>query len=254
MRLRPGITRRCAPLAAGGPAWIPSSSAGFILWLESDSGLTVSQWTDQSSNANHAVQATGALQPTITANAFGTLPGLTFNGAATYQYMQLTKALSALISAGAYTMLAVLKPITATASSGSSYLNDAFFAEEGGYFGAYIDAGAGTPKSVAGNYTATGDTLRKKDLVGLNQAFLHMQRHAGGNLYSSLNSDAEGAGTASTNTDSLSGAVQIGARATTLGSNSTIGAILVWNVDLDTQNPGDLALAKAYLKAKYGTP
>jgi hypothetical protein len=212
----------------------------------------VAQWTDQSSNANHAVQATGALQPTITAGAFGALPGLTFNGAATYQYMQLTKALSALIAADKHTMLAVLKPITATNSNAASYLNDAFFAEDGGYFGAYIDAGGGTPKAVAGNYT-TGDTLIKTNLVAINQAYLHAQRHVGGTLYASINSAAETT-TASGNTGSLAGNVQIGARATTLGSNSTIGAILAWNVDLDTQNPGDLALAKAYLKAKYGTP
>ncbi len=80
----------------------PSLISGLCLWLVGDEGITlasdgtsVSQWADQHTTANHAVQATGANQPQIHQKAF-VVNGVSrsvvrFDGAASYLVSPVTQ-------------------------------------------------------------------------------------------------------------------------------------------------------------------
>jgi MYXO-CTERM domain-containing protein len=63
---------------------------GMTLWLRADAnvvadaGNAVSSWGDSSGNANDAVQANAAKQPTLVANAFNGLPGVRFSGSSQF--------------------------------------------------------------------------------------------------------------------------------------------------------------------------
>jgi len=54
--------------------------AGIGGYYDANKGASVSSWADQSATAGAATQGTGAQQPVVTPSAFGSLPGLTFNG------------------------------------------------------------------------------------------------------------------------------------------------------------------------------
>jgi hypothetical protein len=61
----------------------PTELPGCALWLDANVGVTlvsgaVSQWADQSGNANHAVQATAGSRPTVT--AIGSFAAIRFDG------------------------------------------------------------------------------------------------------------------------------------------------------------------------------
>jgi hypothetical protein len=72
----------------GTPApFSPSDLSGLILWLDANnagsitqSGGTVSQWSDLSVNGANFAQSTGSLQPAYTASAINSKPGITFTG------------------------------------------------------------------------------------------------------------------------------------------------------------------------------
>lgn len=64
------------PVTPPTPSFAPTDISGLQLWLDAtdsdtitESGGSVSQWDDKSGNANHAVQASGSLQPTYTGSA-----------------------------------------------------------------------------------------------------------------------------------------------------------------------------------------
>jgi PKD repeat protein len=60
--------------------------SGMLLWLKADTGVVansgglVSQWTDQSSIGNNALQSIAANQPLLVSNQFNGLPVVRFNG------------------------------------------------------------------------------------------------------------------------------------------------------------------------------
>ncbi len=71
----------------GAGFWTPADlGASLALWLDADdastitlNGATVSQWSDKSGNAKHAVQATASLQPQYLATGFNNKPTLKFD-------------------------------------------------------------------------------------------------------------------------------------------------------------------------------
>lgn len=91
----------------------PLTVPGCVLWLDAsdiasitmDGSNKVSQWSDKSGNAKHAVQATGANQPTYNATAFGGKPALDW-GTGSVAAMRLT---TPNIGLGAYTFFAVVR-------------------------------------------------------------------------------------------------------------------------------------------------
>lgn len=71
---------------AAGAAWTPAELTSLALWLDADdagtitlNGSNVSQWSDKSGNARHAVQATAAYQPLYSAAGFNGKPTVRFN-------------------------------------------------------------------------------------------------------------------------------------------------------------------------------
>jgi len=75
--------------AFGGPRlWRPNDlGSALALWLDAEdtasitlNGSNVSQWSDKSGNAKHAVQATASLQPAFVSNGLNGRPSLNFDG------------------------------------------------------------------------------------------------------------------------------------------------------------------------------
>lgn len=77
---RPGII---GAHRRGAPPWTPLALSP-QLWVKSDTGITivtgVSQWDDQSGNANHLSQGTGTRQPTVVAAVLNGIQGIQFDG------------------------------------------------------------------------------------------------------------------------------------------------------------------------------
>lgn len=70
-----------------GVAFSPIDITGLIAWWDADDSSTitessgaVSQWNDKSGTGNHLVQATGSLQPTLTANQLNGRPTIIGDG------------------------------------------------------------------------------------------------------------------------------------------------------------------------------
>lgn len=72
--------------AAAAAAFVPTDIAGLELWLKADAGTSttvdgaaISQWNDQSGNANHATQGGGTAQPIYKAAIVNGLPVVRFD-------------------------------------------------------------------------------------------------------------------------------------------------------------------------------
>ncbi len=109
-----------APLNGGAPA-IPTPAAIFganlTQWLD-ERGMAVSQWTDQSGNANHFVQADAGLQPSA---------GATINGYSTLLFdgvdnVMTSSDLDSITGRVGFAFFAVLRTKTVPAAGGAVYL------------------------------------------------------------------------------------------------------------------------------------
>lgn len=78
----PSVTTFAA-FGTGRPLW-PSDIPGLVLWLPADqiqgiaSGTSLSNWTDSSASASHAVQASGVSQPVFVTNVQNGLSAVSF--------------------------------------------------------------------------------------------------------------------------------------------------------------------------------
>lgn len=107
----------------------PDAISGLQLWLKADAlalseGNAVSSWTDSSSNANAAVQATGTKQPTYRAAPTG------FNGNPAVQFDGGDGLATGNISIATFTVFVVIK-LTGTAGyiweqTSGTYLNSLY--------------------------------------------------------------------------------------------------------------------------------
>lgn len=110
------------PETGGAAAFSPASVTGLQAWYKADAGtstttdgVAISQWSDQSGNARHLVQATGASQPLYKAAIQNGLPVVRFDGT---NDGLIYDAGAAFLSNVAATGFAVFVPRGASAGSG----------------------------------------------------------------------------------------------------------------------------------------
>lgn len=102
------------PYALAVTTFNPLSVSGCKLWLKADVGITkdggnlVSQWDDQSGQANHLVQATGTNQPLWVSNNRSSKPTINFDGVD--NFMKLTSFAGGSIAHPWYLFIAAKEP------------------------------------------------------------------------------------------------------------------------------------------------
>lgn len=127
------------------PITPPTAVSGLSGFLKADAGITkdgankVSTWSDQSGNARHFGQAiTGAQALWVTGSSgINGLPIVRGDGIA--QFMSSSASLSNFVTAGAFTVYAVFKPLTLHIAPGSRFLSDAIYCDEQQYCGILMD-------------------------------------------------------------------------------------------------------------------
>jgi hypothetical protein len=236
--------------AAGFVGGVPVIT-GLRLYLEADTlalsnGAAVSTWADASGAGNNATQVTAVEQPTYLTGAFPTgEPGVAFDGINDWLGIVLSPSIAAdLYPVDAHSVFAVFIARSFGTSSATVYENDAVWSTSGGYTGLHLHATG--PKAVAYAWDTDADTL---DVAVLeDQAVLVHQRHEGGSLYASKNGGTE-ASAAHGNTDGTANTnLFIGANAYTAFADVVVGALLVYNRALTTE---EVAAVNSYLAAKY---
>lgn len=157
----------------GGVRWAPKRLNSPRLWARRDLGITLSAgrvaaWSDQSGAGNHYSQVTGAKQP-IYGAASGALggPGVEFDGIAS---VLTGPVLSALISAGAFHIFAVLNPTAIARNDPAAYYNgDGIWCDSAGYAGLFAHSRA-SGTAVAGAYAGA----QQAPVGGLTIGALHL--------------------------------------------------------------------------------
>ena len=176
------------------------------------------------------------------------LPCLDFDGAGDFYTLAnndntAAKALSALITNSAFTIMVSVYVDAIATNAANPYDNDAIIADNGGFFGIHLKTG----NAVFYNWDGNADSIVLP--ISLATSYVLMFRHEGGNIYASLNGGAESSA-ASGNTSDVSNTVRIGKNNGSGNKffNGRMGEIAVWNVAL---TGSDLTDAHAYFAAKW---
>jgi hypothetical protein len=258
---RGGIVPVLAPVRGGAAASIfdPLTLTNLSLWLKGDAGTyqdsgfvtpatadgdPVGGWQDQSGNARHFAQASGASRFTLKLAANG------INGRAVVRcdgvddVLTNAVALSSVIAAGAYGLWAVYRPISLTSNQANTWANQALIADSGGYF-AHVNKV--TPEMRAANFDGTDDSCGVAATAGT--AYGIQQRHDSGTLYL-LRSGAAEASAASGNTASLVGTMVLG-KSGTVGQyfNADIGEIVMMQA---APSASERTGMQSYLASRWG--
>lgn len=165
----------------------PALSTPYWAYFESDKGFAPAQWSDQSGNARHLLQATGALQLTSAANQQNGFPAIV--GTAS-QYMQTgTSSLGPIMS---YVAVVQCTP-------GASGVADAVVDGKAAYAALLSDT---TPET----YLYNGGSLQKSPATALSSSVYNIVTAVFNNATSRIDV-ANGAGTATSGTTSAGSAV-----------------------------------------------
>lgn len=251
-----GWTDGINPMAGGASNWLPSSESGLRVWYRAGYGYwqdtagttaatadatAVARWDDQSGNGYNLTQSTSGKRPQLKTNIINGNPVLRFDGSD--DCITNGTAISAIISASAYSYFALLRPTAAATNNSNTYQNTGIFCGTGQYWGLYLKS---VPEVVNYNW----DTNDDKIAVGitLSTAFVTHWRHESGNIYISKDGGSESS-TASGNT-SIAGSWCMGARdSTNLFMTGDICELFGYNVALGSTA---IANANAYLKTLGG--
>lgn len=240
------------PLTGAGPSGAgtldPSTISGLALWLKADAitsltdGQAIATWTDSSSNARNATQATAGARPTYKTGILNGLPVARLDGG---DYVETATfalnggsvptgitmfGVATLTAAGSFPMLAVWDSSTNELRCNDTTGKPEFTANGGG-------PGFGTAAAITGTgaHVMTGRFTDSSDAIEC-----------------WVDGAATATGTSAAALTNLTRSAVIGAR--TGGSlfwTGDIGEVLIYNGALSNT---DRAAVEAYLKGKWGTP
>ena len=110
----------------------PDTMAGLQLWLRSDAGITydgearISEWSDQSGGARHAVQPAEARRPRLVRGAAGSKPAVRFDGVDDYLAVEQLNYAAAGVIAG-LTFFALVRTTALQAQTIASFDRSAYW-------------------------------------------------------------------------------------------------------------------------------
>jgi hypothetical protein len=230
-------------------AFSPIVVPSMTMWLRAESlgntlvdGDPVSTWSDQS-GLNFHVTGAGSVRPLYKTNIINSVyPVVRFDG--TNDVLTSTLTLNSLIVNSAFTIFIVAKITAIDSNEANMYDNDAIIADDAPRWGVYLKS---APTMNLFNYDGSSDSDPQTPATAT--PLLFSGRHSGGTLYTRMNGGSESAGTASGNTDLLSGVIRVG-RGGGTGNyfNGDIAEILVFAADIST---GDNLRVRNYLNNKY---
>lgn len=241
-----GFPVACYPKGSRGPSFNPLSLAP-TLWLDASQivGLAdadpVATWADVSGNGRDFTQSTEADKPVYKTSILNGKPVVRFVN----DNVACASDMSNFITNSAYTLFLVGK-ITTAANNGAPFYNNSCFIADGTADARFALTGRDDNTAAAGNYDGSSDEAAVAAAAGT--FFTFTQQHTGGNITLQAN-DGSTASSASGNTSSLIYFPHLGSNYNlTVMLACDIAEVLIFNSALSA---GNIALVKAYLKAKY---
>jgi hypothetical protein len=231
------------PQVGGG--FTPASISGLVAWFKADAisgkndGDAISSWTDSSGNTNHAVQATGSLQPLYKTAIQNGKPVVRFDG--TDDYVQFGDASALTAGTGFIVAKANADPAAASTNAGLWHL------------GTHAATPTFYPFTDSNVYDAFGTDSRKSTgnptptLAAFNVYTVSSAAGAWTSWFNGTQHFTTATNTVSFPTDPKLGR-GIAAGVALLGD---IGEFLLYNSALSA---GNRQAVEAYLKAKWATP
>jgi hypothetical protein len=249
-----GNRRFAASSGGGGPAppsFDPTVYANLKLNLDGDtnvvtSGGGVTTWTGGSGGALVFTDQSNASQRPTIGSSYNGHGSVRFNG--TTQFLQSASLLSNLISASAFSLYLVVKPISFVhaGSYGSFALIDTVVGDSNDYMVGGFDSSNGGESSIA----VYDGSYKKVRIVTGNALQILSLRLGSGTLRASINGGADST-TATGNVQNLTNVVQLG-RGTSSGSSfANVDLAAAYAYSSDHTGSNDSAIISA-LRAKYG--
>jgi len=224
----------------------PQSFAGLQWWLDSARGVTistgVSQWNDNSGFNRNAIQASTPNQPIFSAGAFGSYPGIGFNGATTFMSAGIT--VNQFFNANnTDTTIAVVFRSTAVLNEGCMLGSEA--AQPNNWVGIYAPySTTATTLWDAGPFS----TCRLTESITWPTSSVGVFTRSG-NTSSIYKNNVASSGAVSGNYASGTNVPTIGAQDGAVFFNGVIAEICAWNVALTANQ---ISILSRYWGVKYG--
>ena len=217
------------------------------LWLDSDLGITlngsnVSAWADQSGNGNHVTQGTAGSQPAYTTNAVNGHAELNFDGA---DDRLSGPAISAVLSAAAWTVWIVALTDAIGTNSATPYLNDGLMSDAGQFWGLHLRND--TPTARIYNFDGTADSDSTTYAIGAYSIL--RARQNGTTIFVKNGAAAESAGVASGALTNLTNALVIGGPTAGVSFDGKIANVIATNA---VTSAAQHTAIDAYLALRYG--
>ena len=228
--------------------WTPAQIST-ALWLDAAdpstitlNGTTISQWNDKSGNSRNVSQANSALQPLYTLGGLNSLNIADFDGA---DDVLNGLAISNFVTNNSYSAFVVGLARTIATNDVHGYVNEAFYGDAGGYIAMYLRS-----SNLIGAYNWDGANKVATNAYTPNTVVIGYSELSSGSIRIRTNGGSETA-TVSSNTASLSGAIQIGRNynSNTFCLDGKIAEVIFTNAALSTTNR---QLIEGYLAHKWG--
>ena len=218
--------------------WLDAADASTIIL----NATTVSQWNDKSGNSRNVSQANSALQPLYTLGGLNGLNIADFDGA---DDVLNGLGISNFVTNNSYSAFVVGLARTIATNDVLGYVNEAFYGDAGGYMAMYLQS-----SNLIGAYNWDGANKVATNAYTPNTVVIGYSELSSGSIRIRTNGGSETA-TVSSNTASLSGAIQIGRNynSNTFCLDGKIAEVIFTNAALSTTNR---QLIEGYLAHKWG--